>query len=156
MEVRPLTLTVLGGAAGVTCAQTFDVSKVTIGRTRGNKLVIKDSTVSSKHCQLTWREGSWQLSDLDSTNGTSINGSEKIEAGGEVALLHGQVIHLGPEIKVLAAIQVCAACMPRDASLIRTCPAAGKADTGATFDGIAACCRTQWTIWRTSQWSRSC
>lgn len=92
----PLTLTLLTEPG--TSSQTFDAStKVTIGRTRGNKLIIKDSAVSSKHAVISWREADWVLTDLGSSNGTSINGSDrKIDEGAEHVLQDGEVVWLGP------------------------------------------------------------
>ncbi len=47
---------------------------VNIGRAEYNDLVLQDSTVSTIHAKLQRREGIWTLVDLDSTNGTFVDG----------------------------------------------------------------------------------
>jgi hypothetical protein len=49
-------------------------TQLLIGRGSGCDLVITGATVSRRHAQLYFREGSWVLVDLESTNGTYING----------------------------------------------------------------------------------
>lgn len=46
----------------------------TIGRDAGCDLAIADMTVSRQHAQLERAAGGWLLSDLESTNGTRVNG----------------------------------------------------------------------------------
>lgn len=46
-----------------------------IGRHPGNDLVIDASTVSSFHCEIRWEHGAYWLYDLNSTNGTFLNGN---------------------------------------------------------------------------------
>jgi hypothetical protein len=51
----------------------------TIGSGPENDIVIHDSTVSSKHASIRYRESKFFVTDLDSTNGTHLNdGSEPI------------------------------------------------------------------------------
>lgn len=45
-----------------------------IGRSPDCDLVLRDMTVSSRHAELRRVAGNWLLADLDSTNGTHING----------------------------------------------------------------------------------
>ena len=54
---------------------TGSTTQVLIGRGSSCDLVIEHRTVSRRHAQLFFREGSWILIDLRSTNGTFINGS---------------------------------------------------------------------------------
>ena len=49
----------------------------TIGRETSNEIVLSSSYISKYHCKLTNKENGWLLSDLNSTNGTFLNG-EKI------------------------------------------------------------------------------
>lgn len=61
-----------GVAAGSTIP--LDDDFITIGRSRDSTLVIVDEYTSTYHARLS-REGSdWVLTDLDSTNGTKLNG----------------------------------------------------------------------------------
>lgn len=47
---------------------------VTVGRMPDNILVVEDGSVSSHHAQLKLEGGDYHLKDLNSTNGTSVNG----------------------------------------------------------------------------------
>jgi hypothetical protein len=53
-------------------------------------VVLEHPTVSRKHAQLHHRDGAWVLQDLDSTNGTTINGKRvvrsRLEPGDRVTL----------------------------------------------------------------------
>ena len=46
-----------------------------VGRDLGCDIVLSDLTVSRRHVRLVFSDGTWSLRDLDSTNGTSVNGS---------------------------------------------------------------------------------
>ncbi len=48
--------------------------EVTIGREASNGIAVTDPSVSRKHCLLSWQEGRFQVRDLDSRNGTLVNG----------------------------------------------------------------------------------
>jgi hypothetical protein len=61
----------------------------TIGRSRQCDVVVNDPNVSRQHAEIRPRGGSWVLTDLGSTNGSSLNGrriegSEVIKPGDEV------------------------------------------------------------------------
>jgi hypothetical protein len=63
----------------------------TIGRSRQCDIVIDDPNVSREHAEVRPRGGSWVLSDLGSTNGSSLNGhqiegAEVLRAGDEIEL----------------------------------------------------------------------
>jgi pSer/pThr/pTyr-binding forkhead associated (FHA) protein len=47
----------------------------TIGRSAGAEFIVDAALVSRLHCQLTATADSLQVKDLDSTNGTFVNGS---------------------------------------------------------------------------------
>lgn len=67
------------------------VDKTTIGRVDDNTFQIAESSVSSHHCEVLLRGGDVVVKDLNSTNGTFING-EKIS---EAVLKPGQTLRLG-------------------------------------------------------------
>jgi pSer/pThr/pTyr-binding forkhead associated (FHA) protein len=46
----------------------------TLGRSRQNEVVLDDPNVSRRHAEIRPRGGSWVLTDLGSTNGSSLNG----------------------------------------------------------------------------------
>ena len=62
--------------------QRFSIEKdrLTIGRASDNDLVLEDDIISSHHCQLTRDGEGYTLTDLDSTNGTFLNGQPVKEA----------------------------------------------------------------------------
>ena len=53
---------------------------VTIGRMRGNTIVVDDDSVSLFHAKITHKDSAFFLKDLNSTNGTAVNGQSVIEA----------------------------------------------------------------------------
>jgi pSer/pThr/pTyr-binding forkhead associated (FHA) protein len=63
-----------------------------IGRADYNDLVIPDESVSTTHAKLQRREGVWVLVDLDSTNGTFVDGDR---VKGEIALAPGATVRFG-------------------------------------------------------------
>ena len=70
------------------------MKNVKIGRARGNDVVIDyDQTVSNFHCQITQEDdGTYRLVDLDSTNGTFVNGVKRF---GEVTLEKTDIVRVG-------------------------------------------------------------
>jgi pSer/pThr/pTyr-binding forkhead associated (FHA) protein len=69
----------------------LNVDKTTIGRVEDNTFQIAEASVSSHHCEILLRGSDVMVKDLNSTNGTFING-EKV---GESVLKPGQVLRLG-------------------------------------------------------------
>jgi len=67
------------------------VDKTTIGRVDDNTFQIAEPSVSSHHCEVLLRGTEIVIKDLNSTNGTFING-EKVS---ESVLKPGQVLRLG-------------------------------------------------------------
>ena len=67
------------------------VDRTTIGRVEDNTFQIPEASISSHHCEILRRGGDVVVKDLDSTNGTFING-EKVT---ETALKPGQTLRLG-------------------------------------------------------------
>jgi len=53
---------------------------ITIGRMKGNTIVIEDSSISLMHAKITRKDGLFYLKDLNSTNGTVVNGQPISEA----------------------------------------------------------------------------
>lgn len=79
-------------SAGLT-GQTHElkVDKTTIGRVEDNTFQIAEPSVSSHHCEILLRGTDVVVKDLNSTNGTFING-DKVS---ETVLKPGQVLRLG-------------------------------------------------------------
>jgi pilus assembly protein CpaF len=77
-----LSLTEKGGS---TNELSFEKDEVTIGRVRGNDIVLPKGNVSKHHCRLLLHGGEFMVEDLRSTNGTYVNG-RKIAAPTPVSL----------------------------------------------------------------------
>jgi pSer/pThr/pTyr-binding forkhead associated (FHA) protein len=79
-------------SAGMTGrSQELNLEKTTVGRVEDNTFQIAEPSVSSHHCEILLKSGEVMVKDLNSTNGTYING-EKIS---EAALKPGQILRLG-------------------------------------------------------------
>ncbi|MFB0546931.1 MAG: FHA domain-containing protein [Anaerolineae bacterium] len=87
------TLTIRGGAQGGT---TFALNKdmIYIGRQPGNDVVISDPEVSRHHARLIWDGTRFVIRDLESANGTFVNGARITSPCG---LHDGDVISLGEQ-----------------------------------------------------------
>jgi hypothetical protein len=64
----------------------------TLGRDVNNAVVVDDEFVSAEHAVLTFRGRTWYVEDLNSTNGTFVNGSQ---VDGVAPLGYGDEIQLG-------------------------------------------------------------
>jgi hypothetical protein len=64
---------------------------LTLGRGLNNDIILEDTRVSRHHAQLRYKTRRFWVTDLNSTNGTYVNG-ERIS---EVDLRHGDVVSLG-------------------------------------------------------------
>ncbi len=73
--------------------QTFELSgdSVTIGRLSDNQIYLEDNTISSHHAELILKGEDYVVRDLNSTNGTRVNGQRVVET----CLYHGDVITFG-------------------------------------------------------------
>ena len=70
---------------------------VNVGRAEYNDVVVPDASVSSAHAKIQLREGIWVVVDLDSTNGTFVDGDR---VSGEAPIAPGAVIRFG-EVSVV-------------------------------------------------------
>jgi DNA-binding NtrC family response regulator len=70
---------------------TLDQKLTKVGKRESNDLVITDKTVSREHMEIEYAADSFLLRDLDSTNGTFLNGSRVKEA----YLAPGDLIKIG-------------------------------------------------------------
>ena len=68
------------------------MDKTTIGRVDDNTFPIPEGSVSSHHCEILLRGADIVVRDLNSTNGTFINGHQ---VTGEAPLKPGQILRLG-------------------------------------------------------------
>jgi ABC-type multidrug transport system ATPase subunit len=71
---------------------------ISIGRADTNKVIVNSILVSRNHCEVYKNNTSWYLKDLDSTNGTFLNG-KKVK--GEALLSDNDIIGVGNYIIIL-------------------------------------------------------
>ena len=99
MDPRPSFAIVLADPEGVETHRVFTEPHVVVGRQGDNDLVLRDITVSRKHCTFEWKTAGGvpelHVTDLGSGcgmfhNGTRVAGSVRVENGDK--LLIGAVI----------------------------------------------------------------
>ena len=98
-------------------AHELTVDKTTIGRVEDNTFSITDPSVSSHHCEVLLRGADVVVRDLNSTNGTHINGERVTEA----TLKPGQILRLGQielRLETETTIGQAAARKPVDSTMI--------------------------------------
>ena len=84
-----ISVMVLSGSAKGTSRPLGD--RMTVGKAGDNDLVLEDDTVSRHHCELTRAPDGVHVRDLESTNGTRVDGTRIREA----VLGAGQVLKVG-------------------------------------------------------------
>jgi hypothetical protein len=89
---HPLGLVVAAGPPELVGIRVPLSAPVSIGRSADNDVVIADDFVSSKHARVEPTPRGPMLSDLDSTNGTIVEGKT---VGYPVALRAGDVVEIG-------------------------------------------------------------
>ena len=87
-------LATLVGRTGAFKGQRFPirVPVVNVGRAEYNDIVLPDDSVSTVHAKLQRREGVWVIVDLDSTNGTFLDGER---VSGEAPIAPGALLRFG-------------------------------------------------------------
>jgi Nif-specific regulatory protein len=82
--------------AGPRAGETIDVSgdELTIGRDEANALRLAEPLVSRRHCVIQRTNQGWQVADLDSTNGTLVNGVPVKRQ----RLAHGDQVRVGDSV----------------------------------------------------------
>ena len=75
-----------------------------IGRTKSSAVYIKDPAVSQKHARIEWTGSAYTITDLGSSNGTTVNEKE-IDEDDPVEIRDGDVIVVGTDttVKVFVA-----------------------------------------------------
>jgi predicted component of type VI protein secretion system len=93
LKIMPLPMSKLVALSEGLTGRTLElkVDKTTIGRLEDNSFQIAEPSVSSHHCEVLLKGSDVLIKDLNSTNGTFING-EKIT---ESTLKPGQILRLG-------------------------------------------------------------
>jgi pSer/pThr/pTyr-binding forkhead associated (FHA) protein len=98
--VQSATLTVIQAANGGSNPAPVPVSNLpfVIGRTEGG-LVIPNPNISRRHAQIDFDARGYTLTDLNSSNGTLLNG-QRLAPNQPVYLSNGAVIGLGPNVTI--------------------------------------------------------
>lgn len=73
----------------------LDGAAVTVGRSPDNTITTVDERISRSHARLEQIDGGWAVVDLDSANGTTVDG-RRIRAGVPVPLRPGSTVGVGP------------------------------------------------------------
>lgn len=104
------------------------VGEISIGRAMDNRIVILDLQVSKHHAKVTVQDDACQIVDLDSRNGTIVNGV-KIGGGKPVSLEEGDVIGIGHcELTLMAGGGTAAAGKTPRRAIIRSIPSRNLID----------------------------
>lgn len=69
-----------------------DGESITIGRAPTNAIVVKDERCSRNHAEVFQSQGEWKLRDLDSRNGTIVDGGR---LSGDHPLVPGDIVRIG-------------------------------------------------------------
>ena len=79
--------------SGPYAGQSYELAKdvIMLGRLDEMDLPIQDASVSSRHAELRLENGQWIFTDLNSTNGSTVNKTQATT----VALADGDVIGVG-------------------------------------------------------------
>jgi hypothetical protein len=88
-----------GGETGLRAGQVLPLEQsTTLGRLPDNGIVLRDTSVSARHAILAYENGCWWIQDMNSTNGTYLNGDpvlRKLPLRSNDVLTLGQVrLHL--------------------------------------------------------------
>ena len=70
----------------------FDEESVSIGRVQGNEVILPKGNVSKRHAKVELKNGQFTVSDVESTNGTFVNG-RRIQ--GPTPIFQGDKIYIG-------------------------------------------------------------
>ena len=75
--------------------------KLLVGRRESCDVVLRFANVSAHHCQLTLEDGYWFVKDLDSRNGTKVNGTrvtrKRLDPGDSLAFAkHNYEVQYSP------------------------------------------------------------
>jgi Nif-specific regulatory protein len=105
-----------------------DGESVTIGRAPTNAIVVKDERCSRNHAEVFQSQGQWTLRDLDSRNGTMVDG---LRVHTDYTLQAGDVVRIGNS--QLAFVHDLSQAFPDPHTLLRTAQAV-DAPAGRTED----------------------
>ncbi len=91
---QPMTayLVIREGSKWTDVFRLVDGESITVGRAPTNAIVVKDERCSRNHAEVFQSQGDWKLRDLDSRNGTMVDGSRLVA---DHTLTPGEIIRIG-------------------------------------------------------------
>jgi len=108
-----------------------------IGRTKSSAVYIKDPAVSQKHARLEWTGSKYTITDLGSSNGTTVNEKE-IREGEPRAIRHGDVVVVGTDTVVKVSVVAATGAEAAEAPAKQPRGAAARAAAAAKREAAAA------------------
>lgn len=93
-------LTSASGTAGGAVTETYLLSRsgTTLGRSGKCSIVLSDQYISSEHARIDYQKDRFYIEDLDSANGTFVNG---IRLEDRMELKHGDRISIGRNVEMM-------------------------------------------------------
>ena len=115
--------------SGAEPGRTYDLAtqKVVIGRQSGNDVVVPDEQVSRKHAEVEERDGSLIVTDLNSSNGTFVNGTR---ISSPQNLRAGDTVQVGTTVLKVVGTPTGAATLPTATNYRQAAQDAGYAQPG--------------------------
>ncbi len=114
--------------SGAEPGRTYDLAttqKVVIGRQSGNDVVVPDEQVSRKHAEVEERNGTLIVTDLNSSNGTFVNGTR---IGSPQVLRNGDTVQVGTTVLRVMEAQTGAPTLPTSTNYRQAAQDAGYAN----------------------------
>ena len=108
-----------------------------IGRTKSSAVYIKDPAVSQKHARLEWTGSKYTITDLGSSNGTTVNEKE-IREGEPRAIRNGDVVVVGTDTVVKVSVDAATGAEAAEAPAKQPRGAAARAAAAAKREAAAA------------------
>ncbi len=106
----------------------FNKPSITVGRQKDNAIIFSNMEVSGYHARIDKKGANYFLTDLQSTNGTFVNGrrvvSHRLSHGDRISIGRNQLLFIGTE---LARIEVESMNVPLDGTVIIGGPKRSKA-----------------------------
>ena len=131
-----VTITVLQGADRGRVYRDLK-TPITIGREEGNSIQLNDERVSRCHLKIQQDNERIVLTDLDSTNGTKVNGQEcqlKILRFGDVVGLGRSLIRIGSEAEIAERVAGLSGMPDESRTVSRDVTSAGDSHSGYDFE----------------------
>ncbi len=126
-------LVIREGSKWTDVSRLVEGESVTIGRAQTNSIVVKDERCSRNHAEVFQSQGQWTLRDLDSRNGTMVDG-KRIQ--NDYALQAGDIIQIGNSH--LAFVHDLSQAFPDSQTVLRSAQAVDGEDetTDGSIHGI--------------------